>query len=165
MDQMKMLRHILLFASITFAPCAFTQSGVDAVTGADDKAQEKWNADRSAERDGSQQDGSGPAPSQELSVEPAFPGGQQAMMKYITKSFHYPDSAAAKGISGSVYVEFTVTATGAVDHVKVKRGVEPSLDAEAVRVVSAMPKWRPAKNMDGQAIAVSFVMPIRCDPR
>ncbi|MBP1616619.1 MAG: Outer rane transport energization protein TonB [Bacteroidetes bacterium] len=90
---------------------------------------------------------------------PQFPGGAQAMMDYLSKSIRYPEVAAKNGIQGRVTVRFIVDETGAVTDIAVIKGLDPSCDQEAIRVVKAMPKWIPGKQK-GQAVPVYYTMPI-----
>ena len=71
----------------------------------------------------------------------------------------YPDVARENGISGRVFLQFTVEKDGTVTNVRVLRGVDPALDQEAIRVVQSSPKWTPAKQRD-KAVRVSFSFPI-----
>lgn len=87
---------------------------------------------------------------------PVFPGNVQ---QWIGKHVRYPDLAAQNGIEGRVYVQFVVERDGSVSNIKVVRGVDASLDKEAVRVVSEMPKWKPGKQR-GKAVRVSYTLPI-----
>lgn len=90
---------------------------------------------------------------------PEFPGGEAALRKYLAASIKYPVIATENGIQGKVFVNFVVEANGGISNVKVTRGVDSSLDKEAVRVVKSMPKWIPGKQ-GGQAVRVSFTVPI-----
>ena len=90
---------------------------------------------------------------------PEFPGGQLALRKYIAKNLKYPVIAQENGIQGKVYVQFVVSKTGAVTQAKVIRGVDPSLDKEALRVVNTLPKWKPGMQR-GKSVAVSYTVPI-----
>lgn len=90
---------------------------------------------------------------------PEFPGGMQAMMKYLGTNVKYPVEAQKKGVSGRVIVQFIVMEDGSLSGAKVIRGVEPSLDEEALRVVNAMPKWTPG-TVDGKEVKVKFTIPI-----
>lgn len=90
---------------------------------------------------------------------PEFAEGEEALMKYLIESVKYPEEAKNKNIQGRVFVRFVVNKEGNIKDVKVERGVDPLLDAEAVRVVSAMPKWKPGMQR-GQAVNVSFIIPI-----
>ena len=90
---------------------------------------------------------------------PEFPGGMGEAMKFLAKNMKYPVSAQQAKIEGRVIVQFVVERDGSVSDVKVMRGVSPELDAEAVRVVSMMPKWIPGKQR-GKAVAVKYTMPI-----
>lgn len=90
---------------------------------------------------------------------PVFPGEELALRKFIAQSIKYPVIAQQNGIQGKVYVNFVVEKDGSVGRIKVARGVDPSLDHEAIRVVSTLPKWKPGKQR-GEAVAVSYTMPI-----
>ncbi len=79
--------------------------------------------------------------------------------KWLQKNTRYPSAALENGISGKVYVEFVVEKDGTVTQVKVARSVDRELDAEAVRVVSSMPKWSPGKQRD-KAVRVKYTVPI-----
>lgn len=91
--------------------------------------------------------------------KPEFPGGQVALLKYLAENTKYPPIAKENGVSGRVYVQFVIDQTGAVTQAKVARGVDPYLDAEAVRVVKSIPKWKPGKQR-GKAVQVSYIVPI-----
>jgi len=90
---------------------------------------------------------------------PQFPGGEQAMMSWITRNVKYPQKAAEEKIYGMVHVSFVVTRTGKVSDVKIKQGVHPLLDAEATRVVGEMPDWKPG-SQKGKAVDVWYVIPV-----
>jgi protein TonB len=90
---------------------------------------------------------------------PEFPGGEQAMMDFVSKNVVYPKEAQEKGISGRVMVSFIVEKDGSVNEVKIVRGIGGGCDEEAVRVVKSMPKWKPGK-MKGKPVRVSYMMPI-----
>lgn len=91
--------------------------------------------------------------------QPQFPGGIEAMMQFLKENIHYPKEAHEKGIQGRVIVNFVIMKDGSIDTVNVVRGVDPLLDAEAVRVVEAMPKWEPGMQR-GQAVKVRYTLPI-----
>ena len=90
---------------------------------------------------------------------PQFPGGLGEAMKFLAKNIKYPVEAQQAKIEGRVIVRFVVGRDGSVSNVEVMRGVSSELDAEAVRVVSLMPKWIPGKQR-GKAVAVKYTMPI-----
>jgi protein TonB len=91
---------------------------------------------------------------------PGFGGGDSNKFReYIQKNMKYPDIAAENGIQGRVFVAFVVEADGRVTNVRVVRGVDPSLDREAVRVVETSPKWKPGMQR-GKPVRVSFTFPI-----
>lgn len=90
---------------------------------------------------------------------PEFPGGELALRKFIAQSIKYPVIAQENGIQGKVYVNFVVDKDGSVTAAKVARGVDPSLDKEAMRVVNSLPKWKPGKQR-GKAVKVSYTVPI-----
>jgi protein TonB len=94
-----------------------------------------------------------------IEQQPMFPGGQEAMYKWLSEHINYPAAASEEGVQGRVVVEFIITKTGAVENVHVVRGRHPALDKEAVRVVKAMPKWTPGRN-NGQAVKVTYTLPV-----
>ena len=89
---------------------------------------------------------------------PEFPGGTDAMMKYVRQNLRYPEEAKGKGISGRVFVSFVVEKDGSVNEVKVLRGIGGGCDEEAVRVVRSMPKWTPGMQK-GKPVRVNYNMP------
>ena len=95
-----------------------------------------------------------------LSAEkyPEFPGGTTALFDFINKNVKYPKSARDKGIEGRVFVQFVVEKDGSLSSFTVLRGVSDELNAEAIRVLKAMPKWKPGMN-DGKPVRVQFTMP------
>ena len=90
---------------------------------------------------------------------PMFPGGEAAMMKFVANNVKYPQEAKDKDIAGRVFISFVVEKDGSVSNVEVKRGIGGGCDEEAVRVISAMPKWKPGIK-DGKPVRVSYMMPI-----
>ena len=90
---------------------------------------------------------------------PAFPGGMEAMIQFISNNIQYPADAQKQKVDGRVLVNFVVEKDGSITEVKVIKPAFPSLDAEAIRVVKAMPKWKPGYQR-GQAVRVQFTMPI-----
>ena len=90
---------------------------------------------------------------------PEFPGGMSEAMKFLAKNIKYPVAAQQAKIEGRVIVQFVVGKDGSVSDVHTVRSVSPELDAEAIRVVSMMPKWNPGKQR-GKAVSVSYTMPI-----
>lgn len=90
---------------------------------------------------------------------PQFPGGQEALMKYLQKNIKYPVIAKENDKQGRVIVQFVVDKTGKVTDVTVARGVDPLLDAEAVRIVSEMPNWTPGKQ-NGDPVNVKYTVPV-----
>ncbi|PKQ60435.1 hypothetical protein BZG02_19425 [Labilibaculum filiforme] len=93
---------------------------------------------------------------------PEYPGGPKALREYIAENVKYPAEAIKNNIRGRVFVTFVVTKDGNVDQSRVVRGVEPSLNAEAVRVINTIPKWKPGKQR-GQAVNVAYTVPINFD--
>ena len=90
---------------------------------------------------------------------PEFPGGDLGLMKFIQKNVKYPAIAKEYNITGKVYVSFIVDKTGQVTNVKIVRGVDKNLDAEALRVVKSLPKYKPGKQR-GKPVRVMFTIPI-----
>ena len=90
---------------------------------------------------------------------PDFPGGMKALMDYLSKNVKYPAEAHTIGAQGRVIVSFTVKKDGSIADTKVERSVNPYLDKEAMRVIAAMPKWKPGKQR-GEAVNVKFTVPV-----
>lgn len=90
---------------------------------------------------------------------PEFPGGDAALRSFIAQSVKYPVIAQENGIQGKVYVNFVVGKDGSITNAKIARGVDPSLDKEALRVVNSLPKWKPGKQ-GGKPVRVSYTVPI-----
>ena len=90
---------------------------------------------------------------------PSFPGGPAALMKFLHDNIKYPVVAQENGVQGRVVVAFVVERDGSITDVHIARGVDPSLDKEAVRVVKSMPKWTPGKQ-NGSAVRVKFNVPV-----
>ena len=88
-----------------------------------------------------------------------FPGGQAALMKWLSQNIRYPEAAQQNDIQGRVIVKFVVEKDGSISQVTVARGVDKDLDREAVRVVKRMPKWQPGKN-NGVAVRSKFTLPV-----
>lgn len=91
--------------------------------------------------------------------QPRYPGGTNALMTYLRDNIKYPAEAAKAGIQGKVIVQFVVGKDGTVRDVKPIRNISPELDAEAVRVVAAMPKWVPGYQR-GEAVNVRYTLPV-----
>ena len=88
-----------------------------------------------------------------------FPGGDRALMNWLNENIKYPEFAYKNNIQGKVYVNFIVRENGSIDSVKIARGVHSSLDNEAIRLVKAMPKWKPGLK-NGVAVKSYFTLPV-----
>ena len=97
--------------------------------------------------------------SKEVDVMPEFPGGQKALIQYMIDQIKYPEDAEKAGVEGKVIVGFNVDKTGAITEVRIKKGVHPSLDKQAVSVVAGMPNWNPGMDQ-GKPVNVELVLPI-----
>lgn len=91
---------------------------------------------------------------------PQFPGGEREMMRFIKFNLHYPPSAQENGVQGTVILNFVVDREGKITNIKVIKGIGFGCDEESIRVLQKMPLWSPGKQR-GQAVLVSFTMPIR----
>ena len=99
-------------------------------------------------------------PFQLVEEKPSFNGGDaNEFSKWVNSRLEYPEIAKENGVQGRVTLQFTVNADGSVSNVKVLRGVDASLDKEAVRVVSMSPKWKPGKQRD-RAVKVTYTFPV-----
>ena len=90
---------------------------------------------------------------------PEFPGGDEALFKFIQKNIQYPDMERENDIQGRVVVGFTVNTDGTLTDIAVKKGVSSGIDKEAVRVVKLLPNFKPGKQQ-GKAVRVSYILPI-----
>lgn len=91
---------------------------------------------------------------------PVFPGGEEGMYEYLASETKYPKKARKEKIQGSVFVSFTVETDGSVTNVKVVRGVSPELDAEALRVVKAMPDFEQPAMQRGKPVPFIYNLPL-----
>jgi len=91
--------------------------------------------------------------------KPEYPGGQNALLKYIAENTKYPMSAKENGIKGTLYVKFVISKTGEVINVAVINPISPIINKEAIRVIKSMPKWKPGKQR-GKFVNVQYVVPI-----
>ncbi len=99
-------------------------------------------------------------PFQLVEEKPSFQGGDaNAFSKWVATKLVYPEIAKENGVQGRVTLQFTVEKDGSVTNVRVLRGLDPSLDKEAVRVVSSSPKWKPGKQRD-RAVKVTYTFPV-----
>jgi protein TonB len=91
---------------------------------------------------------------------PSFPGGESAMMRYLSEHARYPASAREVGHHGTVVVQFDVQRDGSLRHITAAGTPDSALAAEAVRVVTGMPHWNPGR-YDGRTVVVQYSLPIR----
>lgn len=91
--------------------------------------------------------------------QPEYPGGMGELMRFLQKNLRYPAAARQARVQGKVIVEFLVGTDGSISDIKVKHSICPELDAEAMRVIGLMPKWRPGEQR-GKAVSVRYEMPI-----
>lgn len=90
---------------------------------------------------------------------PSFPGGEAALMQYLSKNIKYPPFAEENNIQGRVICTFVVERDGSVSDIRIARSVDSSLDKEAIRVVSGMPRWIPGRQ-NGQMVRVKYTLPV-----
>jgi periplasmic protein TonB len=90
---------------------------------------------------------------------PVFPGGEAALVSYIQRSLIYPVEARKTGISGTVYVSYVIWSDGSVGRINVKRSAHESLNREAIRVIKAMPNWKPAE-INNVPVACEMMVPV-----
>lgn len=91
---------------------------------------------------------------------PSFPGGEEALFKFLGKNIDYPQMAADAGITGMVYVTFVIEKDGSVSDARILKGIGGGCDEEALRVVKQMPKWSPGKQR-GKSVKVQYNLPVR----
>ena len=90
---------------------------------------------------------------------PEYPGGMEALFEFLKNNIKYPEDAQKQKVEGRVIATFVVETDGSISNIEVVKHAFPSLDAEAVRVIQAMPKWAPGKQK-GQAVRVKYTIPI-----
>lgn len=90
---------------------------------------------------------------------PEYPGGIQALFEYLMQNVKYPEDAEKQKVEGRVIATFVVETDGSISNIEVVRPVFPSLDAEAIRVLSGMPKWKPGLQ-NGKEVRVKYTVPI-----
>ena len=95
---------------------------------------------------------------------PEFPGGQEALLKYLQKNIRYPKMALELDVEGRVFIRFVINIDGAVSNVELVRGIGAGCDEEALRVVAAMPNWKPGLQR-GKKVPVAYVLPINFELR
>jgi periplasmic protein TonB len=91
---------------------------------------------------------------------PQFPGGEEAMIRFIGAHLQYPQSARETNIMGVVYLSFIINKNGEVDQPEIKRGIGGGCEEEALRVLSTMPRWKPGKQ-NGEAVNVQYLLPLK----
>ncbi len=101
----------------------------------------------------------GQKPLDAAEVMPSFPGGETALMQWLSQNITYPTTAEKNGVQGRVIVRFAIGKDGAVCDPEIFRSIDPALDNEALRVIKAMPKWKPGMQK-GVPVAVNFTLPI-----
>ena len=90
---------------------------------------------------------------------PMFPGGDSTLLAYISQNTKYPENAKKNNIQGRVIIRFCITAKGNVNRVNVLKGVDPEIDAEAIRVVNSLPAFKPGKQ-GGKPVPVWYMVPV-----
>ena len=100
-----------------------------------------------------------PPPPAGYDEPPVYKGGEAAMIKFINSKLLYPKTAKEKKISGKVNVRFSVDTDGSIGGVSVVNGIDPELNAEAIRVVKLLPAWNPGK-LDGKPVKVWYYLPV-----
>lgn len=90
---------------------------------------------------------------------PEFPGGNHELMKFLSSNIKYPTNAEKNKIQGRVIIQFLVSKDGSIKNAKIVRSVDKELDAEALRVINAMPKWKPGMHK-GEAVNVKYTVPV-----
>lgn len=96
---------------------------------------------------------------QDADVKPEYPGGQEALLKYLSENTEYPEEAKNNKVEGRVFVKFVIDHNGSVTNVSIARGVNDLLNEEALKVVNTLPDWEPGKK-DGQSVPVSYIVPL-----
>ncbi|KAB1065927.1 M56 family metallopeptidase [Salibacter halophilus] len=96
-----------------------------------------------------------------IEIDPKFPGGNEALFKYLGDAIVYPESAKEEGVNGVVYCRFIIDKDGSVKNIEVLKGVNPEIDQAAKDAIANMPDWEPGVHKDGHAVPVEYNIPIR----
>jgi TonB family protein len=96
-----------------------------------------------------------------IEISPKFPGGEEALFKYLGDAIVYPESAKEEGVNGVVYCRFIIDKDGSIKNIEVLKGVSPEIDQAAKDAIANMPDWEPGVHKDGHAVPVEFNLPIR----
>lgn len=91
---------------------------------------------------------------------PEFPGGTGELLNYMSSNIKYPKSAVEKNLEGRVFVMFVIEKDGSISNIEILKGFDKECDAEAVRVVSSMPKWNPGVNKEGEVVRTKYTIPV-----
>lgn len=92
-------------------------------------------------------------------IMPEYPGGEEALIRFISSKLKYPKKARKAGIQGKVLVKFSIDAMGKVTDVGIAKSIDPQLDKEGIRIVKSLARWAPG-SLDGEKVKVSYVLPI-----
>ncbi len=100
-------------------------------------------------------------------TEAQFPGGTAALMKFLSDSLKYPESAVKDNVGGTVYAQFIVQEDGSVTQIVIARGIKdhPEFDKEVIRVLKTSPKWIPAKDVNGKPMKSKYTLPVKFSPK
>jgi periplasmic protein TonB len=101
----------------------------------------------------------GNEPLTEVELMPVFPGGDEALLAFISKNIKYPDVAIKNGDQGKVIIKFCITEKGNIDRVSILKGVTKEIDEESVRVIKTLPRFEPGMN-EGKKVAVWYMVPV-----
>lgn len=140
-----------------------TQSGANQNLQKSDSAlqQEKTTLAQQTNNQGTLSENPDKEKFEELTKQPEFKGGYDAMVQYLVKSVKYPEKAKIAGIQGKVFVSFVVKSNGKITDVTISKSVNEEIDKEAVRVVSSMPDWTPGENKSGKKVDAQMTLPIQ----
>jgi protein TonB len=150
-----MRTFLIMIALIGVYQLAVGQSNVGTVRGGSDKAQRMFDGGFR----GKDQPVDSIVCAFPMVVMPKFPGGNDSLTAYISRSFDYPTDLGLDTLKGKIYVEFTIDEQGQAMDVKTKRGIHPLLDAEAERVIRSMPRWRPGME-NNMPVKTKLIQPI-----
>lgn len=152
-----MLRTILPLATLFFATGLFAQGSTEKLKGSSDKAHDVYQYQ--VRREEVRQPADSVYDAAQVDQQPEFPGGKKALFQCVTSHVHFPDAQKSSGDGAKVYVRFVVGTNGGVQNVVIARGAAKEFNEEALRVVRAMPAWKPGMKA-GKAVPVRMVLPI-----
>ena len=157
--QMSLMRAVTMCMTVAFALLAYVATSQQAYVSIDQKYHSDWTGDNTNDKVYAYLPVDHLEEGEPISRNASFPGGERAYSDYMLENFVYPNDACENGMEGVLMAQFLVNTDGSISHVSIKESVSPTVDAEAIRVIQAMPQWNPAL-LNGQPLRTKVILPI-----